>query len=238
MSFALFTSQGIEFTFAWIHLLAGIVWIGILYYFNFVQVPFMAEADAATKSGVVLKLVPRALWWFRWGAMITLISGLAIIGARIMTAGGAVMKTSWGVGISLGALLGIVMFLNVWLVIWPNQKVVIASQQAVSGGGQADPKAAGAAARAFLASRTNTLFSIPMLFFMANHRLSFFGAEPAMSVGVPMGICTLLIVGFELNALLGKKGVGPAKMLEKPVAVIHIGLVLAILMYLVVDGLL
>lgn len=236
--FSMFTSAGPEFLMAWFHFIAGITWIGILYYFNFVQVPFMAEADAATKPGVVTKLLPRALWWFRWGAMFTVITGFVIIGLRIMQAGGAIMKTSWGVGISLGALLGTVMFLNVWLVIWPNQKIVIASQEAVSGGGQADPKAAGAAARAFLASRTNTLFSIPMLFFMGNHRLAFFGGEPAMSVGVPMGICTLLVVLFEAVALFGKKGAGPAKMLDKHVAVIHVGLVLALLMYFVVDGML
>lgn len=238
MSLALLTNQGPDFLLAWIHLLSGITWVGILYYFNLVHVPFMAEADAATKPGVVAKLLPRALMWFRWGAVLTLLSGLAIIGAKVAQHGGAIMGTSWGVGISLGALLGIVMFLNVWLVIWPKQKIVIASQLAVSGGGQADPQAADAAARAFLASRTNALFSIPMLFFMANHRLTFFGGEPAMSVGVPMGIVTLLIVLFQAIALFGKKGQGPAKMLDKPVAVIHVGLVLALVMYLVVDGML
>jgi uncharacterized membrane protein len=236
--FSLFTAAGPDALFAWFHFLSGVTWIGILYYFNFVQVPFMAEADAATKPGVTTKLLPRALWWFRWGAVVTVGTGLLIIGYKISQAGGGIMKTSWGVGISIGALLGIVMFLNVWLIIWPNQKKVIASAVAVAGGGAADPAAAPAAARAFLASRTNALFSIPMLFFMGNHRLVFFGAEPAMSVGVPMGICTLLIVLFELNALVGKKGEGPAKMLEKHVGVIHVGLVLTLIMYFVVDGLL
>jgi uncharacterized membrane protein len=197
----------------------------------------MAEADAATKPGVIMKLLPRALWWFRWGAMFTVITGLLIIGWRMHLGGSGIMKTSWGVGISLGALLGIVMFLNVWLVIWPNQKIVIASQTAVSGGGQADPKAADAAARAYLASRTNALFSIPMLFFMASHRLTFTDQADA-SIGPPLGISTVLVVLFELNALFGKKGQGPAKMLDKPVAVIHIGLALALTFYFIVDGLL
>ncbi len=238
MDLSLFTEAGPDFLFAWIHFLAGITWIGILYYFNVVQVPFMAEAPAEAKPGVTRMLLPRALWWFRWGAMFTLLSGLAILVYRIAQGGGEIMTTSWGVGISLGALLGIVMFLNVWLVIWPNQKVVIASANAVAGGGQADPKAADSAARAFLASRTNFLFSIPMLFFMGNHRLSFFSGKPEMSVGVPLGICTAIIVLFEVIALTGKKGQGPAKMLDKHVAVIHIGLLLAVVFYFILDGLL
>jgi uncharacterized membrane protein len=238
MDLSLFTQAGPEFLVAWSHVLAGITWIGILYYFNLVQVPFMAEAPAETKPGVTRMLLPRALWWFRWGAAFTLLSGLAIIIYKIILGGAGVMSTSWGVGISLGALLGIIMFLNVWLVIWPNQKIVIASANAVAGGGQADPKAADAGARAFLASRTNFLFSIPMLFFMGNHRLVFFSGEPKMSVGVPLGVCTLVIAFFEFVALTGKKGQGPAKMLDKHVAVIHVGLVLAVLFYFLIDGLL
>ena len=167
MDLVLLSQEGLAFLFRWIHFLAGITWIGLLYYFNFVQVPFFAETEAPVRSGAIAKLVPRALWWFRWGAMFTFLSGLAIILLRIVQGGGAVMSTSWGVTISIGALLGILMFLNVWLIIWPNQKIVIASTQAVLAGGQADPAAAGAGAKAFVASRTNTLFSIPMLFFMA-----------------------------------------------------------------------
>ena len=238
MDLSLFSKAGPEFLFAWFHFLAGITWIGLLYYFNLVQVPFMAEAPAEAKPGITRMLVPRALWWFRWGAVFTLLSGLAIILYRMAIAGASIMSTSWGVGISLGALLGTVMFLNVWLVIWPKQKVVIASANAVAGGGQADPKAADAAARAFLASRTNVLFSIPMLFFMGNHRLVFFSGEPKMSIGVPLGICTAITALVEANALWGKKGQGAAKMLDKHVAVIHIGLVLAFVFYFLVDGLL
>lgn len=239
MDFSLFTQAGADMIFAWMHFLAGITWIGMLYYFNLVQVPFMAEAPAETKPGVIRMLLPRALWWFRWGAVATLLSGFLILGWKIhMAQSMAIMKTSWGVGISLGAVLGIVMFLNVWLVIWPKQKIVIASANAVAGGGQADPKAADAAARAFLASRTNFLFSIPMLFFMGNHRITFFSGEPAMSIGAPLGICTALIILFEVFALTGKKGAGPAKMLDKHVAVIHVGLVLTLIFYFVIDGLL
>ena len=239
MEFSLFTQAGADMIFAWMHFLAGITWIGILYYFNVVQVPFMGEAPAEAKPGVLRMLLPRAMWWFRWGAVATLLSGFLILGWKIhMAQSMAIMKTSWGVGISLGATLGTVMFLNVWLIIWPKQKIVIASANAVAGGGQADPRAADAGARAFLASRTNFLFSIPMLFFMGNHRITFFSGEPAMSIGAPLGICTALIILFEVFALTGKKGAGPAKMLDKHVAVIHIGLVLTLIFYFVIDGLL
>jgi uncharacterized membrane protein len=242
-TFAMFTAQGPEMLFAWIHFLAGITWIGLLYYFNFVHGAYMAEAPAEAKPGATRFLLPRALWWFRWGAVFTVLSGLAIItywmtqvpaGISPMEA----LNNSRGVGIMLGATLGIIMFLNVWLVIWPKQKIVIASANAVAGGGTADPNAAAAAGRAFLASRTNMMFSIPLLFFMGNHRITFFAGEPTMSIGAPLGVCTVIIVLFELIGLLGTRGKGPAKMLEKHVAVIHIGLLLAVIFYFVVDGML
>src|SRR4029077_2277820 len=99
-------------------------------------------------------------WWFRWGAMLTFLSGLAILGMRR-----ASWKDAWGMTILTGAAFGTLMFLNVWLVIWPNQKIVIASAVAAASGGQADPKAGPAGRRAFLASRTNVVMSFPMLFF-------------------------------------------------------------------------
>ncbi|HIF55151.1 MAG: urate hydroxylase PuuD [Methylococcales bacterium] len=151
------TSLGFEMLLRWGHFMAGVAWIGLLYYFNFVQTEYFKEADAASKSDAIQKLVPRALWWFRWGAMFTLVTGLGIFAIR----GGAM-----SMDIYIGALLGIFMFLNVWLIIWPNQQIVIASATQVSDGGEAIPEAAGALATAGLASRTNTLFSIPMLFFM------------------------------------------------------------------------
>ncbi len=244
MHFSLFTASGPEMIFAWIHFMAGITWIGILYYFNFVQVPFLAEAPAEAKAAVTRLLVPRALWWFRWGAMLTVLSGLCIMGTWMVTAslaGGRAMdalNNSRGVGIQLGATMGIIMWANVWFVIWPAQKKVIASANAVAGGGQANPKAAAAGARAFLASRTNTLLSIPLLFFMGNHRLNFFGGAPAHPIGMALGICTVIILFFEAIALFGTKGKGPAKMLEKTVAVVHIGLVLALGFYFILDALL
>ncbi|WP_341326708.1 urate hydroxylase PuuD [Methylotuvimicrobium sp. KM2] len=154
----IFTTQpGLEMLFRWGHLLAGITWIGLLYYFNFVQGEYFKEAEASAKSDAVQKLVPRALWWFRWGAMLTFLTGLGIMGIR---------GSGWSVDIYIGAMLGTLMFLNVWLIIWPNQKIVIASTEKTAKGEAAIPEAADAAAQAGLASRTNVLFSVPMLFFM------------------------------------------------------------------------
>src|SRR4029077_17234953 len=155
-----------EFLLRWLHFLAGITWIGLLYYFNFVQGPFMAEADAATKSGVTQKLVPRPLAWFRWSSLLTFLTGAAIIGKRIGESpeGSAAWSSPWAVTILTGALFGTVMLAHVWRLIWPKQQVVIASAVAVASGGQANAAAPAAARRAFLASRTNVVFSIPMLF--------------------------------------------------------------------------
>ncbi|HZS33106.1 MAG TPA: hypothetical protein VFC42_06980, partial [Methylomirabilota bacterium] len=120
---ALASTEGWLFLLRWIHFLSGITWIGLLYYFNFVQTPFFAETDAPVRSGAVQKLVPRALWWFRWGAMFTFLSGWLIILHRLGQ--GGFFAASYGWAILLGGLLGSIMWANVWFVIWPNQKIVI-----------------------------------------------------------------------------------------------------------------
>lgn len=187
--------QVIDYLARWGHYLFGIVWIGLLYYFNFVQTEYFKEADGDARVDAFSKLVPRALWWFRWGAMFTFLTGLIMLGIR-----GAGSTAD----IIVGATLGTLMFLNVWLIIWPNQRIVIASNQAVAGGGEADPAAAGAAPKAALASRTNTLFSIPMLYFM--------GSSAHLSNGSIGGNSTALIVALvviaalEGNAIFGKQG--------------------------------
>jgi len=185
----------IDYLARWGHFLFGITWIGLLYYFNFVQTEYFKEADGDARTDAFSKLVPRALWWFRWGAMFTFLTGLIMLGIR-----GAGLTLD----ISVGAVLGTLMFLNVWLIIWPNQKIVIASNQQVKAGGEALPAAAGAAPKAGLASRTNTLFSIPMLFFM--------GSSAHYSHGGLDGNTTALIVSLviiavlQLNAIFGKQG--------------------------------
>lgn len=225
---ALFSQQGIYFLAKWVHFLAGIVWIGHLYYFNFVQGAFFNEIEAGTKNVAIQKLVPRALWWFRWGAMFTFISG-AIMLLMMGNQGGfyEVYTQPWGVKILLGALLGTIMFLNVWLVIWPNQKVVITSANQVLSGAAALPHAAASAAKAGLASRTNTLLSIPMLFFMgaARNVPDSFNAEASLwAFWAPV---LLITAGLEFNALKGK--MGPLTTIK---GVITCGFVLTAVLYI------
>jgi len=227
---ALFSTTGLLFLLRWIHFLAGVTWIGLLYYFNFVQGPFFAEADATTRSNATQKLVPRALWWFRWGAMLTFLSGLAILAARSPR-----WSDPWGITILTGAAFGTVMFLNVWLVIWPKQQVVIASAVAAASGGQANPAAPAAARRAFLASRTNVVMSFPMLFFMgaATH----FTLNPARNAGL-WGILLLAILALlEVNAVVGTTG-PTKKPIETVRGVIVTGIVTAAVVYFVAQAVL
>jgi len=218
---ALFSENSLAFLMRWIHLLAGITWIGLLYYFNFVQGEYFKEADGGAKSDAIQKLVPRALWWFRWGAMFTFLSGAVLI----------YMKHLSGVGIMVGAILGTIMFLNVWLIIWPAQKTVIASAKQVAGGGDALPEAGTALAKAGLASRTNTLFSIPMLFFMAS---SIHLGQLQTSVHSLDFTSMILIFGLiavlALNGVVGKTG--PFTSVK---GVISSGFLLTAVLYLLVE---
>ena len=218
---ALLQGNALAFLFRWIHLLAGVAWIGLLWYFNFVQGEYFKEAEASAKSDAIRKLVPRALWWFRWGAMFTFISGVALLGAKQLL----------GYGIIVGAVLGTLMFLNVWLIIWPNQKIVIASAEQAAAGGEADPAAAGALGKAGLASRTNTLFSIPMLFFMASSVHLAQLSTPVTNAGILSVLVVFGIIALlEINAIKGKTGP-----MTSVGGVIHMGLLLTLVLYLGVD---
>ena len=217
----------------WIHFLAGITWIGLLYYFNFVQTPFFAETEPAVRSGAIQKLVPRALWWFRWGAMVTFLSGILIYLHMLGQSGMAgFFSTSYGWAITVGGLLGTIMFLNVWLVIWPNQKVVIESTTKVAQGGQAIPEATACGRRAALTSRTNTVFSIPMLFYMgAARHYTFFGEA---GTGAMIGMIIIggaVITAIELNALIGLQG-ETKKPLDTVSGALWSGFILAAILYL------
>ena len=216
----------IAYLFRWIHFFAGVAWIGLLYYFNFVQTEYFKEADGPAKSSAISKLVPKALWWFRYGALFTFLSGL-VLAAYL---GGAI-----NFYIVIGMLLGTLMFLNVWVIIWPNQKIVMASNEAVIAGGEADPAAAGALAKAGLASRTNTLFSLPMLFFMgASAHLVGAGRVPMSSDGgtseLAMGLSILIVLALEGNAIKGK--MGP---MASVVGVVHCGIGLMAALLLVIE---
>ena len=162
----IFTQTGGEVLSRWGHYLAGVTWIGLLYYFNFVQTPAFVSFEAGPRTEAFQKLVPRALWWFRWGAMFTILTGIAVLGFQDRLSDMDYYKTPSGISISTGILFGLIMFTNVWLVIWPNQKVVIANAEATASGRDALPNAASSARKAACASRTNTVLSIPLLFFM------------------------------------------------------------------------
>jgi hypothetical protein len=207
---AIFSTEGWLFLLRWVHFLAGITWIGILYYFNFVQTPFFAVAETPVRSGVVQKLVPRALWWFRWGAMFTFISGWLILFHRMGQLGGVsgFFNTSYGWAIFLGGILGSFMWGNVWFVIWPKQKIVIQNAIDTAVGKPANPAAAPAGQRAGFASRTNVVFSIPMLFYMgaASHLPNL--ADTFTRAGkIGMGLVSAaIILLIEANALFGTTG--------------------------------
>jgi len=220
---------GLELLLRWIHFLAGITWIGLLYYFNFVQGEWFKETDASSKTAAVQKLVPRALWWFRWAALFTFLAGALTLINKGMHGGGgwtAVYASSWGIMILTGSALGTLMFLNVWLIIWPNQQVVIASTNKVADGGEALPEAAGCGAKAALASRTNTLFSIPMLLFM--------GAATHYPLVLPVDtnysglfwVLAIIIGLLEVNGIVGKPG--PMASVK---GVITSGLVLTVVLF-------
>lgn len=152
----------------WIHLLSGITWIGLLYYFNLVQMAALKDAGAdGTAAGITKHVAPRALLWFRWAAVVTWLAGAAMLGAGFMD---AFMLRNGMEGIGIGAWLGTIMLFNVWHFIWPNQKKILGMVPAT------DEVKAKARRVAMLASRTNMMLSIPMLFFMANglsHRAAF-----------------------------------------------------------------
>ena len=164
------------------HILSGITWIGLLYFFNFVQTPAYTKLSDAARSEALRAVTWRALWWFRWAAVATVVFGLLIISVQEMdpdAPGGNYWSGVTGTAILTGILFGLTMFLNVWGVIWRAQKVVIGSAEAVAAGGAANPDAPAAAKRGARASRANTFFSFTMLWFMvfAAHGPGFWGAE-------------------------------------------------------------
>jgi len=150
----------------WLHIMSGVMWIGLLYYFNFVQVDAMKKAAADTPptgAGITKHVVPRALFWFRWAAVLTWVMGAFILSERFLDA--LLFRERAYVPIGIGAWLGTIMLFNVWVLIWPNQKKILGLKPAT------DEEKNKARRVAFLASRTNTMLSIPMLFFMSSSYL-------------------------------------------------------------------
>jgi len=152
----------------WLHVLSGVVWIGLLYYFNFVQVPgvgaALADSDGPGPAAINKYIAPRALLWFRWGAVATWVTGVGAL--QNLAPGGAMSAFTFADGfqiIGLGAWLGTIMLFNVWVFIWPNQKKILGIVDATA------EQIASAKVIALMASRTNTLLSIPMLMCMVGY---------------------------------------------------------------------
>ena len=146
----------------WLHILSGVMWIGLLYYFNFVQVDALKKAGADTPptgAGITKHVAPRALFFFRWAALLTWFMGAFILGDKFVDV--FLFREKAYIAIGVGAWLGTIMFFNVWVLIWPNQKKILGIVPAT------DEEKNKARRVAFLASRTNTMLSIPMIFFMS-----------------------------------------------------------------------
>ncbi|RHX87747.1 urate hydroxylase PuuD [Leptospira stimsonii] len=230
---ALFTNQGLYFIFKWIHFLAGVAWIGLLWYINFVQGSFFAETDADTKKKATQQLVPRVLWWFRWGAMFTFLSGWTMIGISLYN-GTTLSSGQWLAIILGGGLLGSLMWFNVWFVIWPAQKVVIAAAK-----GETAENPAPRAARGLLASRTNTLLSIPMLFLMGAARNLTVSVDVTSSEAHTfLGVILVLLAVVETNALTATPESATFKPIKTVKGVITSGFVLTLVIYILLEVLL
>jgi len=191
------------------HVIVAIMWMGLLWFFNFVQTPAYAEMDAGARNNAFDKLTWRAMWWFRWAAAATVAFGILIIaveGGKVYD--GDYWKSTSGVTLLIGILFGFVMLYNVWMIIWPAQQKVIANARNVQAGGEADPAAPTAARAGAMASRQNTIFSLPLLVFMvgASH---FYGGIDSHFSFAPGGakwlvyflIGLAVLVVLEANAL-------------------------------------
>ncbi len=154
----------LNYVFRWLHVFFGITWIGLLYYFNFVQIPTMPKVPAELKKGVTGYIAPQALFFFRWGAAFTVLTGLIVAHLTGYLHQALMLSADYRL-IGIGMWLALIMAFNVWFVIWPAQKKALGLVEA-----DADTKAA-AARTAMIFSRTNTLLSIPMLYAMTNANL-------------------------------------------------------------------
>jgi uncharacterized membrane protein len=147
----------------WTHFLAGITWIGLLYFFNLINAGFLKALDGNQKGVVVPRLMPNALWWFRHGATVTVLAGIGLLAMLHPKPSGTGDIAIW-----IGGLLGLIMMINVHAIIWPCQREVIRmTKEAAETGKPTPPEMAALGRKALLASRINFLLSIPMLFFMA-----------------------------------------------------------------------
>lgn len=179
--------------FRWIHILAGVTWVGLLYFLNCINTHVQHALEASARSQLVAQLMPRTLWWFRWGAMLTFLSGYLLLLWKYFILGSGVFGdaglfgSSAGLWISLGVLFGTLMWFNVWFVIWPAQQQLMTWTLE----DQSPPEQPATAKKALVASRLNTFLSVPLLFAM----LAGSGHYPSLSFQ-PVTIILVLGIGF------------------------------------------
>ena len=245
----IFHRVGLSEAFRISHVIVAVMWLGLLWYFNFVQTPAFAEMEASSRNDAFDKLTWRALWWFRWSAAATVVFGLLIIAIAPKR---TYDKDFWihsaaGPTLGIGILFGLTMFLNVWLVIWPNQQIVIANARTLKAGGEANPNAAAAARAGAMASRQNTIFSLPLLVFMVGSA-HFYRLGPNFAGALSSGKCiTYLLIGvavlviLEVNALgmiSGRGNSGLNMIYETHKNAMYTGFVLIVAFYILAEILL
>ncbi|HIG25194.1 MAG TPA: antitermination protein NusG [Acidimicrobiia bacterium] len=223
------------------HYLAGITWIGLLYFFNFIQGAAFGEMGDAARGEALRKITWRTLWWFRWAAALTWVSGIWILFHQDRLFDNMdYWKTAPGMGIAFGVLLGTTMAANVWMIIWPAQQIAIGSSVSVANGGEADAEAPAAGKRAARASRVNTLFSIPLVFFMMwpNHFGGNFANPEGGTRAIIWAIFAIMWIGMELSAvgkIGGYDGALNRIVLDKHQDTIKYGLAITAVLYLLFE---
>jgi uncharacterized membrane protein len=246
---AIFSKTGLQGAFLITHVIVAIMWMGLLWFFNFVQTPAYAEMDPAARNNAFDKLTWRGLWWFRWAAAATVLFGLLVIAVGGSDSfDGDFWKSTAGVTLLIGILFGVTMLYNVWMIIWPNQQIVIANARNVQGGGAADPNAPAAARAGAMASRQNTIFSLPLLVFMvgASHfyALGHFANFPNPSGAkwfIYLLIGLIVLVVLELNALgkiSGRGSTGLNIIYETHINALYAGIALIVGFYIFAELLL
>lgn len=233
MTLAVDTLDFIHWVLRWWHVVFGVLWIGLLYYFNFVQVPSFPTMEAPHRNGAIDKLVPRALWYFRFAALATAVTGILMLG--LWSGSDKAYQGNYGLAIWSGSIIGLVMLANVWLVIWPNQQVVIGNARGLLAGKEADPKVGDAGRKALLASRTNAILSIPMLMFMTGAQ-NIFPAYDDVPKVVFLIVLIALVGVLEASALGfvgGLQGPLTKQIAGHPRQVAHLGLPVALILLIV-----
>jgi uncharacterized membrane protein len=238
MDISIFSDHG-AFLFRYFHIVGGVAWIGVLWYINFIQGGYVNALDAQGQTVAKQKLFPKVMWYFRYGALLTFLTGVGLIVLKGFGPGkvgpiGENVWNAWFAKIYPGFMFATIMFLNVWFVIWPRQKKVIAAAN-----GEKIEGVPAMARRGFIASRTNTLLSIPMLFFMAS-AVHLQGLNvTADKLNLWIIITTVVFLLIEANALFASNDPAAKPATVKPIetvkGVIHMGFLLTILLYVGVE---